>query len=49
MRNLKWSEWCSWSDLKLWAETDCPEAVERELHERHMDKFGKLPTYTKRT
>ena len=119
MRNLKWSEWCSWNNLKLdarseigavsvpqtpgvyearfedheerltigktdnlrrrikqglvkgtldhsagerirenesvenivvrWAETDCPEAVERELHERHMSKFGKLPKHTKRT
>ena len=119
MRNLEWSEWCSWNDLKLdarseigavsvpekpgvyearlenheerltigqtdnlrrrvkqglvkgtldhssgerirdnervdnivvrWAETDCPGAVERELHERYMKKFGKLPKYTRRT
>jgi hypothetical protein len=32
-----------------WAVTDRPAAVEEELHRRHRAKFGRLPTYTKRT
>ncbi len=32
-----------------WAETDRPAAVEEELHRRHVQQFGSLPRYTRRT
>lgn len=32
-----------------WAETDRPSAVEEELHRQYMQRFGRLPKYTKRT
>jgi len=32
-----------------WAKTDRPRAIEEELHQRYVKKFGHLPKYTKRT
>lgn len=32
-----------------WAVTDRPSVVEEELHKRHVEKYGDLPKYVKRT
>ena len=32
-----------------WAVTDRPSAVEEELHKIHVEKYGELPKYVKRT
>jgi excinuclease UvrABC nuclease subunit len=38
------------SKIKVrWAETARPSCVEEHLHQEHVNKFGKLPKYTKST
>ena len=32
-----------------WAVTDRPSATEEALHKKHVEKYGKLPKYVKRT
>ena len=32
-----------------WAETDRPCAVEEDLHQKYVKRFGKLPQYTRLT
>ena len=32
-----------------WAATERPSAAEEELHKRYLERFGKMPKYTKHT